>query len=153
MNAVSEDLSGLRYAAGVDQQAGALAWSEVDGIRRFWIVTSRRTQRWVLPKGGIDDGMTPPEAAAQEAFEEAGVIAEPKSEGIGTYRVAKIRPPLIWTVEIVLYPMLVREVLPEWKESEQRQRRLVTLDEAADLIIEPEIIALIRRELPKLRQD
>ena len=150
MSGEPEDLSGLWYAAGVDQQAGALAWSQQDGIRRFWIVTSRRTQRWVLPKGGIDDGMTPPEAAAQEAFEEAGVIAEPKPDPIGHYNVAKIRPPLIWTVRVSLYAMQVEQVLDDWKEKNQRTRRLVTVEEAADLIAEPEIAALIGRELPRL---
>ena len=150
MSSEPEDLSQLRYAAGVDQQAGALAWSQTDGVRRFWIVTSRRTQRWVLPKGGIDEGMTAPEAAAQEAFEEAGVIGNPALNEIGHYHVAKIRPPLIWTVQVALYPMLVTEVLEEWKELKQRERRLVTIDEAAELIIEQDIIALIRRELPTL---
>ena len=150
MSGEPEDLSGLRYAAGVDQQAGALAWSQQAGIRRFWIVTSRRTKRWVLPKGGIDDGMTPPEAAAQEAFEEAGVIAKPQRDPIGSYSVAKIRPPLIWTVQVALYPMHVEQVLDDWKEIRQRDRKLVSIEEAAELIAEPEITALIRSALPDL---
>ena len=150
MTTTSDELAKLRYAAGVDHQAGALAWSVNEGIRRFWLVTSRRTGRWVLPKGSIDDGMTAPEAAAQEAFEEAGLICDVSPNAVGLYRIAKIRPPLIWSVEVSLFQMRVKEVLQEWQESKQRERRLVTIDEAAEMIEEREIIELLRRTLPGL---
>lgn len=150
MTLANDDPANLRYVAGVTQQAGALAWSEQEHTRRFWIVTSRRTQRWVLPKGGIDTGMTPAEAAAQEAFEEAGLIGVLSPKSIGSYRVPKIRPPLIWTVEVALFPLRVVKVQDDWQESHQRERRLVTIEEAAELIPEPEIVELIANRLPKL---
>ena len=84
MTQVSDDPSSLRYVAGVDQQAGVLAWMEHDSERKFWIVTSRRTRRWVLPKGGIDSGMEGHEAAAQEAFEEAGVTGDISPVSVGS---------------------------------------------------------------------
>ncbi|MEM0990802.1 MAG: NUDIX domain-containing protein [Pseudomonadota bacterium] len=142
MNAVAEDLTGLRYAHGVDQQAGVLAYFPEAEPVRIAIVTSRRTRRWVFPKGSIDAGMTAPEAAAQEAFEEAGVIGRISTDPIGAYRVAKIRPPLIWTVEVTLYPLVVDEVLDVWIEADQRERRFVTLDEAAELQADPDMLAL-----------
>lgn len=150
MTDLQDDPTSLRFVAGVDRQAGALAWMEHQSERKFWIVTSRRTRRWVLPKGGIDPGMTAHEAAAQEAYEEAGVIGDMSPVGVGSYRIPKIRPPLIWTVEVVLYPMRVDAVLDDWLESEQRDRRLVSVEEAAELILEPEIVALLRREVPRL---
>ncbi|MEM7211849.1 MAG: NUDIX domain-containing protein [Pseudomonadota bacterium] len=146
----TDDPSRLRYVAGVDQQAGALAWQDIDGVRRVWLVTSRRTRRWVLPKGNIDFGMTPPEAAAQEAYEEAGLKGTTSSSAIGLYRVPKIRPPLIWTVEVSLFAIQVSEVLAAWQEEHQRERRLVTIDEAAELIFEEEIADILRSALPRL---
>ena len=150
MSQASDDPTRLRYVAGTDQQAGVLAWSEENGTRRFWLVTSRRTRRWVLPKGGIDEGMSAPEAAAQEAFEEAGLIGVMSPDPVGAYQVPKIRPPLIWTVRVALYPMRVTQVLNDWQESDQRNRRLVTIEEAAGMIHESEIVDLIRRTLPRL---
>lgn len=146
-------LSDLRFVAGVDQQAGALAWMEHQLETKIWIVTSRRTRRWVLPKGGIDPGMTASEAAAQEAFEEAGLIGDMSHTDIGGYRIPKIRPPLIWTLEVAVYPMRVETVLDDWLESDQRTRKLVTLDEASELIVEPEIVLFLRRKVPRLASD
>ena len=134
----------LTYVAGITRQAGALAWREQNGEIEVVIVTSRRTGRWVFPKGGIDPGMTEAMTAANELQEEAGVIGVPDEVPIGTYRTAKIRPPLIWTVEIALYPIRITEVLTEWLESGKRERRFVTMDEAEQLLSEPEMAALAR---------
>jgi 8-oxo-dGTP pyrophosphatase MutT (NUDIX family) len=38
------------------------------------LLTSRETRRWVIPKGWPMKGRKPAEAAAQEAYEEAGLI-------------------------------------------------------------------------------
>jgi 8-oxo-dGTP pyrophosphatase MutT (NUDIX family) len=40
-------------------------------VPRFLLVTSRRQpNRWIFPKGGIEDGEEPTEAAEREAWEE-----------------------------------------------------------------------------------
>jgi len=57
-------------------QAGAIPYRMADGKLEVLLVTSRETGRWVIPKGHIDDGMTPQTAASQEAWEEAGVTGE-----------------------------------------------------------------------------
>ena len=142
MTAPEDDLSSLRYVAGVDQQAGVLAYLSDPADRRMMIVTSRRTGRWVFPKGSVDPGMTAAEAAAQEALEEAGLIGVAEDQAMGRYRTPKIRPPLIWTVEVALYAMPITEMLDSWQEEDQRERRLVTMDEARELLSEPEMIAL-----------
>ena len=144
-----EDLSRLRYAAGVDRQAGVLAWLPGTDPLKFAIVTSRRTGRWVFPKGSVDPGMTPSEAAAQEALEEAGVVGTAHRSPIGIYRVPKIRPPLIWVVEVALYPMAIDEVLDDWEESGERTRRFVTMAEARRLLGDPQMVRLAERFLGK----
>lgn len=146
----TDDVASLRYVAGIDQQAGVLAY---DDDRRMVIVTSRRTGRWVFPKGAIDPGLTPSQAAQQEAFEEAGLIGEPHSDPIGSYRTPKIRPPLIWTVEVELYPMRIEQTLETWLEASERQRRFVTIEEAADLLTEPEMLRLARKFWDQLQNS
>lgn len=140
MRPATEDISGLRFAHGVDAQAGVVAWLPDTKPLKFCLVTSRRTGRWVFPKGGVESGMTPIEAAAQEALEEAGVVGEVGAQPIGRYRVPKIRPPLIWTIDVSLYPMRIEEVLDIWIEADQRRRRFVTLREAQALLTEPEMV-------------
>ena len=47
------------------------------GARRYLLVrSSRHASHWVLPKGHIDAGESPEEAARREVREEAGVKAE-----------------------------------------------------------------------------
>ena len=56
------------------RQIGAIAYSHsVETGLRILLVTSRETGRWVIPKGWPMKSKLPHKAAAQEAFEEAGV--------------------------------------------------------------------------------
>lgn len=141
---VQDDVANLRYVSWIQKQAGVLAWLPDTDPVEFAIVTSRRTGRWVFPKGGIDEGMTPAEAAAQEAFEEAGLVGVVDDDPIGTYLIPKIRPPLIWAIEVQLYAMRVDEVQDTWLEIDQRVRRFVTLDEAVELLAEPEMVDMAK---------
>jgi 8-oxo-dGTP pyrophosphatase MutT (NUDIX family) len=45
-----------------------------DGRPQVLLLTSRETKRWVIPKGWPMHGKKPREVAAQEAFEEAGLV-------------------------------------------------------------------------------
>src|SRR5262249_32651877 len=65
------DMSGSR--ADLLHQAGAIPYAIVDGEVRVLLVTSRGSGRWLIPKGNIDPGLTPAEAAAKEAYEEGGI--------------------------------------------------------------------------------
>jgi 8-oxo-dGTP pyrophosphatase MutT (NUDIX family) len=46
------------------------------GKREIMLLTSRETRRWVIPKGWPMMGKKPAQAAAQEAYEDAGLIGE-----------------------------------------------------------------------------
>jgi 8-oxo-dGTP pyrophosphatase MutT (NUDIX family) len=55
-------------------QAGAIAVREAGGERRFLIVSARGEPRsWIFPKGHVEPGERPEEAALRELREEAGV--------------------------------------------------------------------------------
>ena len=81
-------------------------------------------------------------AAVRETFEEAGLIGRADDTPIGAFMTPKIRPPLIWSVKVTVYPMPIDMVLDDWQEIHQRVRRFVTLDEARDLLSQPEMIDL-----------
>lgn len=145
-----DDITGLRYVSWIERQAGVLAWLPGTDPVEFAVVTSRRTGRWVFPKGGIDPGMTPQEAAAQEAYEEAGLIGDIYHAPVGSYLIPKIRPPLIWAVEVELYPMRVTEIMESWLEQEERDRQFLPLDRAREMMAEPEMISVAERFIEDL---
>lgn len=147
--ALEKELAGLERMPELLRQAGALAWLPGRRRRRFVIVTSRRTGRWVFPKGSIDPGMTPPEAAAHEALEEAGVVGRPRKRRIGRFATVKIRPPLYWNVEVGLYPIRIEQVLDDWPEQGERERRFVTLSQARKLMADPAMTRLAARFLSR----
>jgi 8-oxo-dGTP pyrophosphatase MutT (NUDIX family) len=54
-----------------------------EGAVRVLLITSRDTRRWVVPKGNLIRGLAGHEAAAHEAFEEAGVSGIPCPTPLG----------------------------------------------------------------------
>jgi 8-oxo-dGTP pyrophosphatase MutT (NUDIX family) len=55
------------------EQVAAVCYRVRDGGIEFLLVQTRGSGRWTFPKGGIEPGLTHAQAAALEAFEEAGV--------------------------------------------------------------------------------
>src|SRR5437660_10491660 len=48
------------------------------------LVTSRETQRWIIPKGWPQSGKAPHDSAAREAFEEAGAVGAVGTRAVGS---------------------------------------------------------------------
>ena len=115
-----------------------------DGIERVLLLTSRETKRWVIPKGWPIKGRKPFEAAAQEALEEAGVTGHAKKKPIGTYNYFKKREAHFDICRVDVYLLKVEKQLKNWREKGQREAQWFTLDEAADLVQEPRLVALLR---------
>lgn len=115
------------------------------------LVTSRTTHRWIIPKGwpirGTDGGGT----ALQEAWEEAGV----KPRGgrplrIGRYRYHKVLSGgLPVATDVDVYAIEVEKLYETFPEAGERQRRWMTPEEAAGLVEEDQLKALLR-DLPEL---
>lgn len=134
-----------RTARSETRQVAALPWRMTDDGRQILMITSRETRRWVIPKGGRMVGKTDPEAAAQEAMEEAGVRGEMDQTSIGVFRYAKgLKDGGVRQCVVSVYPLQVLVQLGAWPEAHQRERRWMSLSEAADLVHEPDLAALIR---------
>ncbi|MBL7405872.1 NUDIX domain-containing protein, partial [Escherichia coli] len=68
------------------RQVGALPFRHGrDGKTKILLVTSRESRRWVIPKGWPMKGRKPFEAAAREAYEEAGLRGAVGKRPIGLY--------------------------------------------------------------------
>lgn len=122
-----------------DAKSQAAAIPVRDG--RVCLVTSRNRKRWVVPKGMIDPGHTAVEAAATEAWEEAGLRGVVFPEPVGEYRYKKEGRPHSVTV----FVMHVTSEGDRWPEMKLRQKEWLTPDEAANRLDEPELQELVRR--------
>jgi 8-oxo-dGTP pyrophosphatase MutT (NUDIX family) len=108
------------------------------------LVTSRRRQRWILPKGHIATGMSAHESAAKEAYEEGGVTGPVATIPAGSYRTLKRRVDgSRHTVIVVAYPLFVSRSEEAWPEMDWRRRRWVPVPSGLDIIDDAALHATI----------
>jgi 8-oxo-dGTP pyrophosphatase MutT (NUDIX family) len=126
-------------------QYGVMACREAEGGgRQVLLITSRETKRWVIPRGNPIAGLSPAEAAAQEAWEEAGIKGETGTEAIGAYRYDKRRLDGSFVpAQVQVFAMRVAEEADKWPEAKERERRWFTPAEAAEAVDEPDLKALL----------
>jgi 8-oxo-dGTP pyrophosphatase MutT (NUDIX family) len=133
-------------AVELAHQVAALPYRSASAtVPEILLITSRDTRRWVIPKGWPMKNRTPAEAAAREAQEEAGVIGEIAAEPFGTYRYQKVlKHGGSILCEVAVFPLRVVSSLDSWHEQHQRELRWFVADEAAGLVAEDDLAALIR---------
>lgn len=117
----------------------------MDAGVRVLLITSRENKRWVIPKGNPTSGMTGHAAAALEADEEAGVRGLVCPTPLGSYRYRKRqRNGASLMVDVDVFPLAVNRELDHWKEQGERERRWVSLNDAAEMVEEADLADLIR---------
>ena len=94
------------------------------------LVTTSRGKGWVVPKGWVDDGERPRDAAIREAEEEAGLRGIVSRKPVGRYH--HVKGNLHRQVDV--YLMRVTSVLENWLEDNVRRRRWMRISEAADCL-------------------
>lgn len=134
-------LSARRPAA--ERQAGAIPYALVDGQFAVLLITSRRTGRWIFPKGGLMEGLETHETAAREALEEAGVEGTIQAMPLGIWHTIKRRGVRVEPIEVDMFPLLVTRQLETWDEQEQRQRHWAGIREARRLLADPGLAGLV----------
>lgn len=126
-------------------QVAALCWRRSRKGVRVLLITSRDTGRWVIPKGWPMRNRTDPEAAAREAYEEAGLRGAISERSLGLYTYQKgLGPSRSMLCVVKVYPLEVREMLTKYPETGQRRARWFSREKAAKRIAEPELRAIIR---------
>jgi len=143
---VLERAKKARKAGRVPLQYGALCWRMTRKGPRILMVTSRRSQRWVCPKGWPIKGLTPAESAAREAWEEAGVKGEVSPVGIGFYRYDKwVDRKRDVTLSVQMFPLRVTELTKRFPERDHRKTRWMKPKKAAKRVEEAELAKIIRK--------
>ncbi|MDO1558651.1 NUDIX domain-containing protein [Brevundimonas sp. 2R-24] len=134
-----------RGPAFTARQVGALPWRRVGQGVEVCLVQTSSSRQWLPPKGWPMEGKSDPEAAAQEAWEEAGVRGQVDHAPLGRFRHLKgLKSGGTLPAEITLYALRTEEVRDDYPEA-RRPRRWAGVEEAAALVRSPELAALIRR--------
>lgn len=127
-------------------QVAALCYRGKGEEKEVLLVTSRGTGRWILPKGWPMEGKAAPDAAAQEAWEEAGVKeAKLGHMPVGAFSYEKaLDNGVITRCEATVFPLKVKKLADEFPESHERTRKWVAPEKAAKMVDEPGLKRLLR---------
>ena len=127
-----------------DDQYGALPWRAGLGVE-ILLITSRETRRWVIPKGWPMGKLSPAQAAAREAFEEAGVEGLTDGRPFGHYVYDKrLKNGKFRQLNVAVFPMRVVTEHGDWPEKHERETRWFSAAEAAGQVAEPALAELIQ---------
>ena len=137
-----DDVPGVS-ATSPAKQIAALCWRLQEGMMQVLLISSRDTGRWVIPKGWPIDGLAPAAAAAREAWEEAGVEGPVADVELGAFGYDKQLKTTSVPCSVTVFALQVQRLADRFPEHKQRLRRWVAPDEAARLVVEPGLQALL----------
>ncbi len=144
MNMSVSSIASVEGQDSATPQVAALCWRMHRGHVQVLLITSRETGRWVIPKGWPMPTLTPFAAAAREAWEEAGVLGQVQDLALGEYLYYKTTSPLqAKRCAVAVFPLQVKELKTRYPEAKQRKRRWFDASDAAGLVAEPELAALL----------
>jgi 8-oxo-dGTP pyrophosphatase MutT (NUDIX family) len=133
-------------------QYGALPYRFTQtGSLEILLVPTKRSQRWIIPKGNPIKGLTPAGSAAREAYEEAGIQGAVAEKLIGSFRFLKTlegSPDVLCKVRV--YPLNVKQQLTAWPEALQRTPRWFVPAEALTAVNNAGLQSVISRFIEKM---
>jgi ADP-ribose pyrophosphatase YjhB (NUDIX family) len=126
-------------------QFAAIPWRrDAAGEVRVLLITSRETRRWVVPKGWPIKGKSSAKSAAQEAFEEAGVVGKMGKAPVGVYTYDKrLKNGRLQHVRVAVFALQVEAEVEAFPEHGQREKAWLSPVEAAGRVDEPELTELL----------
>jgi 8-oxo-dGTP pyrophosphatase MutT (NUDIX family) len=138
----------------INKQVGALPYRLAkDGEVEVLLVTSRGTGQWIIPKGWPMDGFTDPQAAAREAYEEAGLLGEISYRSIGSYTYEKAgkNSEMLFQFSVEVFLLKVDRQLAFWPEAQERRTAWVSLYQVGAMVTNPSLWQLIEASFPPIR--
>ena len=122
-----------------------------DGAMDVYLVTSRGSGRWIIPKGNPIRGLAPQDVAAREAREEAGLVGPVLARCLGSFEFQRLRGVVGETCLIDVYPMHVDRQLKNFPEKRERTIRLCNLETALAIAASRPLAELIESYASELR--
>jgi 8-oxo-dGTP pyrophosphatase MutT (NUDIX family) len=137
--------------AQLHRQAAVIPFRIRDERIEIALITTLSGKRWSIPKGSLDEGERPRDAAIRETEEEAGLIGELEGRRLGRYYFTRANERYV----VEVYLMRVSMVLDHWLEAGLRRRRWIAVDKAA-AVVGPELqpfVHLVERLLQSGGRD
>jgi 8-oxo-dGTP pyrophosphatase MutT (NUDIX family) len=129
------------------EQAGAIPWRWSDRGPEILLITSSGGDRWIVPKGWIEEGSSPAQCAVEEAFEEAGVqgvLSSKKPFGVVGFKSRGGER------SIIVFLLEVHRVYESWPDEDLRRRAWLSPEKAAGKVRDSglrELIAAVGERL------
>ena len=127
-------------------QYGVLPYRQPLGKDRIEImlITSRKTQRWIVPKGWPIARMPARDVARLEALEEAGLEGTIAQRPFGSFHYQKrLKDGSVVLCRVDVFAFEVGRQLTSWMERSERKRRWFDSERAIKLVREQELKELI----------
>ncbi|MEJ2053908.1 MAG: NUDIX hydrolase [Calditrichaceae bacterium] len=111
------------------------------------LITSLKKKNWIIPKGFVEEGLTPQMSAAKEALEEAGIKGKVFPDAIGVYFQKK------WggDCRIETFAMQVENELDQWPEMDQRERKWLQAGKAVKQIYNRNLKKIVKKFMESMQ--
>lgn len=136
----------------IDLKSAALPFVRTTKGLQFLLVTSKRSERWIFPKGSPKPGLEAHEIAALEAYEEAGVLGAISTRSCGSYVDRRTRDDgTRVNQEITVFPLLAEYQLIDWQEQDDRRRLWVETNDLKNYLPDAELIEVAKHFARKIK--
>jgi len=116
-------------------QIAALPCRVRNGELQVCLITSRRTRRWIIPKGWPEPDLSHSDTAKLEAWEEAGLEGKVVPETFASYKATKdLEDGLEMPIRMDVYLMIEPEQKKRFPEVGQRKVKWLCIDKASERI-------------------
>ena len=124
-------------------QVAALCLRKRGKRREVLLIGTRRSGRWIVPRGWPMPDRSLAEAALREAWEEAGVTGKVDREPLGRFHYRKVGDGGL-RCRVEVFRVRVKALANDFPEAGERKRRWVSTKRAAPMVHEHELRALLR---------
>lgn len=117
------------------------------GELEILLVTRSSGKGWTIPKGIIEEPLSPCQSAEEEAWEEAGIRGLVCPEPMGRYHYQK------WggMCHVQVFAMRADTLAERWPEDRVRERKWVRLEQAVSMIGRRNLKAVLVDAAPRIR--
>jgi len=121
-------------------QSAVIPFREKSGKTEILLITTRKGN-WTIPKGIIEENLSPQESALKESVEEAGVWGLVSQKKVGVYDYKK------WggICHVKVYTMKVTKVYSKWEEKKFRERLWVSAEKGVKMVSKKGLAKIIKR--------
>ena len=128
------DLKTLLISGTSHSVIGTIPFFDHEGERKVVLVTRRKENQWIFPKGQQEKKLSHHKVALIEAIEEAGIEGEVAGIPIRIpYRKGDDH------MNMLAFPLKVTKVLKHWDEEKERKRKIVSIKDAYRLSDQPAV--------------